>query len=79
MFGGSNDIRSESSTASLASSVLNYRTIRGRTYHSDRYPTEYYIPNDQQQLESVDMTYVWLVSNVRKLFPELKRTSAIII
>lgn len=26
----------ESSTASINSSILEYRTIRGRTYHSDR-------------------------------------------
>ena len=26
----------ESSTASITSSILNYRTINGRTYHSER-------------------------------------------
>ena len=31
---GESDV--ESSTASVASSILKYRTINGRTYHSDR-------------------------------------------
>lgn len=31
-----------SSTASLTSSILKYRTIKGRTYHSDRGSAEYW-------------------------------------
>ncbi|KAM6510558.1 hypothetical protein FSOLCH5_011003 [Fusarium solani] len=31
-----------SSTASLSSSILQYRTIHGRTYHSDRGNAEYW-------------------------------------
>ena len=31
-----------SSTASLSSSVMNYRTVQGRTYHSDRGKAEYW-------------------------------------
>lgn len=47
---------SVSSTASVASSILNYRTIHGRTFHSEKYSTEYFTPNDDQQSESVDIT-----------------------
>ena len=45
------------STASLTTSILAYRNIRGRTYHSDRYSTDYFLPNDGQQLDSMDITY----------------------
>lgn len=31
-----------SSTASLSSSILQYRTIHGRTYHSDQGNAEYW-------------------------------------
>ncbi|KAK7403536.1 hypothetical protein QQX98_010715 [Neonectria punicea] len=48
---------SASSTASITSSILEYRTIQGRTYHSDRHPTEYFTPNDEQQRESVDINH----------------------
>ncbi|RKL32483.1 hypothetical protein BFJ72_g10426 [Fusarium proliferatum] len=34
-------IDTESSTASMTSSILNYRTIKGRTYHSERGNAEY--------------------------------------
>lgn len=46
---------SESSTASVSSSILHYRSIQGRTFHSDKFVTEYSFPNDEQQLESVDI------------------------
>ncbi|KAK7419232.1 hypothetical protein QQZ08_010946 [Neonectria magnoliae] len=49
-----------SSTASVTASILEYRTIQGRTFHSDRHPTEYFTPNDEQQLESVDITHHYL-------------------
>ncbi|KAK1772059.1 S-adenosyl-L-methionine-dependent methyltransferase [Phialemonium atrogriseum] len=49
-----------SSTASVASSVLHYRTIQGRTYHSERYNTEYIMPNDDRQSESIDITHHYL-------------------
>lgn len=45
----------ESSTASITSSILEYRKFQGRTYHSDRHPTEYFTPNDEQQSESIDI------------------------
>ncbi|KAL1866293.1 hypothetical protein VTK73DRAFT_4823 [Phialemonium thermophilum] len=50
----------QSSTASVASSILSYRTIQGRTFHSQRYNTEYFTPNDDQQSESVDITHHYL-------------------
>jgi len=46
---------SQSSTASISSSILQYRAINGRTYHSARHATEYFAPNDQQQQESLDL------------------------
>ncbi|CCE28843.1 uncharacterized protein CPUR_02532 [Claviceps purpurea 20.1] len=42
----------QSATTSIASSILEYRKIHGRTYHSDKFTTNYFIPNDDQQLES---------------------------
>ncbi|RKL05968.1 hypothetical protein BFJ68_g10436 [Fusarium oxysporum] len=47
-----------SSTASITSSILEYRTIQGRTFHSDRHPTEYFTPNDEQQSASIDIKFV---------------------
>ncbi|CCE32987.1 uncharacterized protein CPUR_06910 [Claviceps purpurea 20.1] len=49
--------RSQSSTASLASSILEYRRIHGRTYHSDGFTTNYIRPNDEQHLESEDLCH----------------------
>lgn len=46
-----------SSTASITTSILEYRTIQGRTYHSDRHPTEYFTPNDEKQRDSVDISH----------------------
>ncbi|KAG6172122.1 hypothetical protein E4U51_007799 [Claviceps purpurea] len=51
---------SQSSTASLASSILEYRQIHGRTYHSDRFTTSYILPNDDQQLESEELCHHYL-------------------
>ncbi|KAF9782006.1 hypothetical protein IL306_011786 [Fusarium sp. DS 682] len=45
----------ESSTASMTSSILNYRTIKGRTYHSERGNAEYWASNDAQQSEVMDI------------------------
>ncbi|KAG6070533.1 hypothetical protein E4U16_006795 [Claviceps sp. LM84 group G4] len=52
--------RSQSSTASLASSILEYRQIHGRTYHSERFTTNYIFPNDDQQLESEELCHHYL-------------------
>ncbi|KAJ4129233.1 hypothetical protein NW768_007768 [Fusarium equiseti] len=50
----------ESSTASVSASILEYRRSQGRTYHSDKFATSYFLPNDDQQLESVDLTHHYL-------------------
>ncbi|KAI1472596.1 S-adenosyl-L-methionine-dependent methyltransferase [Daldinia caldariorum] len=50
----------ESSAGSIASSILEYRMIQGRTYHSDRHNTNYFTPNDEQQLQSIDITHHYL-------------------
>ncbi|KAG6074961.1 hypothetical protein E4U16_003678 [Claviceps sp. LM84 group G4] len=50
----------QSSTTSIASSILAYRQIRGRTYHSDRFATGYFVPNDEQQLESLELSHHYL-------------------
>ncbi|KAF7548443.1 hypothetical protein G7Z17_g7059 [Cylindrodendrum hubeiense] len=50
----------ESSTASMSASILEYRQIQGRTFHSDRFTVDYAFPNDQKQLESVDITHHYL-------------------
>lgn len=46
-----------SSTDSITSSILEYRTIHGRTYHSDAVPgdAQYWGSNDNQQNESMDI------------------------
>ncbi|KAF4338324.1 hypothetical protein FBEOM_7789 [Fusarium beomiforme] len=50
----------ESSTASVSSSILHYRSIQGRTFHSDKFVADYAFPNDEQQLESVDISHHYL-------------------
>ncbi|KAG6069704.1 hypothetical protein E4U16_007478 [Claviceps sp. LM84 group G4] len=47
----------QSSTTSIASSVLEYRQIHGRTYHSDKFTTNYFLPNDDQQLETEELCH----------------------
>ncbi|CZS77040.1 unnamed protein product [Fusarium graminearum] len=42
---------------SIAASILEYRTIQGRTYHSDRHAADYFTPNDEQQLQDFADTY----------------------
>ncbi|CCE28050.1 uncharacterized protein CPUR_01524 [Claviceps purpurea 20.1] len=49
-----------SSTASIASSILEFRRIHGRTYHSDKFATNYFLPNDNQQIESVELSHHYL-------------------
>lgn len=43
------------STSSVSSSILHYRTIQGRTYHSDRFTDQYFTPNDDKQQQSIDI------------------------
>ncbi|PTD07178.1 Secondary metabolism regulator LAE1 [Fusarium culmorum] len=50
-----------SSTASMNSSILNYRTIKGRTYHSERGNAEYWASNDDQQNEAIDIIHHYLL------------------
>ncbi|KAM5344143.1 hypothetical protein ACJ41O_012680 [Fusarium nematophilum] len=45
----------ESSTASITSSILQYRTIQGRTYHSERGNAFYWGSNDEAQSEAMDI------------------------
>ncbi|KAM0430082.1 hypothetical protein ACHAPT_006088 [Fusarium lateritium] len=46
-----------SSTTSVTSSILEYRTVHGRRYHSDRGDAAYWAPNDEQQNESMDINH----------------------
>ncbi|KAG9501940.1 hypothetical protein J7337_007646 [Fusarium musae] len=45
-----------SSTASITSSILEYRTIHGRTYHSEQGNAQYWASNDEQQNDLMDLT-----------------------
>ena len=45
-----------SSTASVASSVLNYQYENGRRYHAFRSGT-YVLPNDEQEQDRLDLTH----------------------
>ncbi|KAM0417208.1 hypothetical protein ACHAPT_012785 [Fusarium lateritium] len=49
-----------SSTASISSSILEYRTIHGRTFHSEKHDTQYFTPNDEKQNESLDIVHHYL-------------------
>ncbi|KAI8675416.1 hypothetical protein NCS57_00442700 [Fusarium keratoplasticum] len=49
-----------SSTASISSSILEYRTIHGRTFHSEKHNTQYFTPNDEKQNESLDIVHHYL-------------------
>ncbi|KAH7140367.1 S-adenosyl-L-methionine-dependent methyltransferase [Dactylonectria estremocensis] len=43
------------STASITSSILDYRTLHGRTYHKDIGGAQYWGTNDDRQNESMDI------------------------
>ncbi|KPM41433.1 hypothetical protein AK830_g5122 [Neonectria ditissima] len=47
----------DSSTASLSSSILHYRTINGRSYHSDQGNAQYWVTNDDQSNEALDINH----------------------
>ncbi|KAG6174936.1 hypothetical protein E4U51_008385 [Claviceps purpurea] len=53
----------QSSTASISSSILEYRRIHGRTYHSDKFAANYFIPNDDRQLESVELSHANVIAS----------------
>ncbi|KAI2602730.1 S-adenosyl-L-methionine-dependent methyltransferase [Hypoxylon sp. NC1633] len=58
-----------SSTNSITASILEYRTIQGRTYHSEKHNSKYFTPNDEQQLQSQDITHHYLTMLIEdKLF-----------
>ncbi|KAH7006931.1 S-adenosyl-L-methionine-dependent methyltransferase [Ilyonectria destructans] len=59
----------ESSTASITSSILRYRTIQGRTYHSDRGNAFYWGSNDEAQSEAMDIIHhMWTLAQDGKLY-----------
>ncbi|KAK3315736.1 S-adenosyl-L-methionine-dependent methyltransferase [Apodospora peruviana] len=45
------------STASITSSVLDYRELYGRTYHSERGNAQYWGTNDERQSEALDILH----------------------
>ncbi|KAF4963191.1 hypothetical protein FSARC_8769 [Fusarium sarcochroum] len=47
----------ESSTASISSSILHYRTIHGRSYHSEQGNAQYWGSNDETQNEVMDINH----------------------
>ncbi|OTB14301.1 hypothetical protein K445DRAFT_319112 [Daldinia sp. EC12] len=52
---------SASSTASLTESILEYRTLNGRTYSSGKHGSDkYWGPNDERQNEAMDMNHHFL-------------------
>ncbi|KAF5004219.1 hypothetical protein FDECE_9276 [Fusarium decemcellulare] len=56
------------STASISSSILNYRRLHGRTYENMQ-STEYWAPNDDQQNEGLDLIHNALLMTLdNKLF-----------
>ncbi|KAK1767868.1 S-adenosyl-L-methionine-dependent methyltransferase [Phialemonium atrogriseum] len=46
-----------SSSASIASTIFQYRTIHGRTYHSDHGNAQYWGTNDDKQNEAMDINH----------------------
>ncbi|RSL49182.1 hypothetical protein CEP54_012556 [Fusarium duplospermum] len=54
---GQDDDELAESTTSISDSVLQYRTIHGRTYHSERGNAQYWGSNDEQQNESMDINH----------------------
>ncbi|KAM5380078.1 hypothetical protein ACJZ2D_003725 [Fusarium nematophilum] len=59
----------ESSTASITSSILQYRTIQGRTYHSERGNAFYWGSNDEAQSEAMDIIHhMWTLAQDGKLY-----------
>lgn len=47
-----------SSTASLSESIWAYRTVHGRTFHSDKVTdSQYWTPNDEKQMQASDIIH----------------------
>ncbi|EGU73214.1 hypothetical protein FOXB_16275 [Fusarium oxysporum f. sp. conglutinans Fo5176] len=59
-----NDVRRQSPDGSDSTfdddTILEYRTIQGRTYHSEKHDTQYFTPNDDRQSESLDIVHHYL-------------------
>ncbi|KAI1384779.1 S-adenosyl-L-methionine-dependent methyltransferase [Hypoxylon trugodes] len=53
-------VDSVSSSNSITASIMEYRNIKGRTYHSAKHESKYFTPNDEQQMESQDITHHYL-------------------
>ncbi|KAL2104549.1 hypothetical protein VUR80DRAFT_10313 [Thermomyces stellatus] len=47
----------DTSSVSITSSILNYRTLHGRRYHSEIGNAQYWASNDEQQSESMDINH----------------------
>ncbi|SCO88740.1 related to TAM domain methyltransferase [Fusarium oxysporum] len=59
----------ESSTASISSSILNYRTINGRTFHSERGNAAYWGSNDERQSDAMDIAHhIWTLAHDGELY-----------
>ncbi|GAB1316412.1 hypothetical protein MFIFM68171_06622 [Madurella fahalii] len=71
---GSNCDRFDS-TASASTSIFEYRTIQGRTYHSGRFNLEYFTPNDDRHNESDDINHhcLTLALDNKLYLPPLKK------
>jgi hypothetical protein len=48
------------STASVASSILEYRSYRGRAYHSKTHDSRYFVPTDDLSLDNFDIMHHFL-------------------
>ncbi|KAK5657989.1 hypothetical protein OQA88_2543, partial [Cercophora sp. LCS_1] len=49
----------ESSTASITSSILNYRQLHGRTFHGERGTANYWAANDAKQNDLLDIVHAF--------------------
>ncbi|KAF5024547.1 hypothetical protein F66182_3310 [Fusarium sp. NRRL 66182] len=57
------------STASITSSILEYRTIRGRTFHSEIGNAFYWGSNDEGQNDTMDVVHhMWTLAQKGKLY-----------
>ncbi|RYP09317.1 hypothetical protein DL764_001364 [Monosporascus ibericus] len=61
-----------SSTASLTASILEYRTVHGRTFHSERGNAQSWNPNDARHMESMDLLNMgYVTSSLSSVKPSL--------
>jgi hypothetical protein len=47
----------QTASTSLASSILQYRTLHGRTFHSDQGNAKYWMSNDETANEALDIAH----------------------